>query len=178
MHCYTGWLLCLAALLLAACKPAPVPEPQAPRALSHADSLLKGDLYFEAGVMQYGLGNLDSALTLFNTALGFDSASAKGWHSKGSTLGRQMRHAEAQAAFREALRLRPAYVSAWWHKGCDNAVAWRVDSALADLAHAIALDSAVKTWPFGDDCWLNLRTDERLLRLTAPYTMEHSGTAP
>ncbi len=143
-------------------------------AMTHPDSLKRSDEFFERGYSEYLPGNLDAALSLFDSALAYDPVSARAWHSYGATLARMNRHAEAQKAFDEALRLKPDYVSVWWHRGCDNAVAGRADTALSDLKHAIVLDSTAKAWPFSDDCWNSLLNDPRLLRLTAPYTKENT----
>jgi tetratricopeptide (TPR) repeat protein len=133
---------------------------------SHADSAAIAKLYFDQGVDEYEPGRLDSALVMFNWALRWDSSSASAWQAKGATLARMNRHEEAQAAFDRALRIRPDYLVAWWHRGCDNAVAGRVEEALRDLRHAIAIDSTVMSWPFEDACWDSLRDDPRLRELT------------
>ncbi|HEY3294066.1 MAG TPA: tetratricopeptide repeat protein [bacterium] len=145
--------------------PLPAPEP--------ADSLQSSDLFFERGYSEYLPGHLEAALSLFDSSLTYNPHNARAWHSYGATLARLNRHAEAQRAFDRALGLKPDYVSAWWHRGCDNSVAGRADTALADLAHAIALDSTVKSWPFSDPCWNPLLDDPRLLILTAPYTKDN-----
>jgi tetratricopeptide (TPR) repeat protein len=126
------------------------------------------------GYGEYQPGNLDAALGLFDSSLTYNPENAKAWHGYGATLARMNRHEEAQKAFDEALRLKPDYVSAWWHRGCDNSVAGRADTALSDLTHAITLDSTVKYWPFSDPCWNPLLDDPRLLKLTAPYTKENA----
>jgi tetratricopeptide (TPR) repeat protein len=133
---------------------------------TRADSVAIAGLYFDQGVAEYEPGRLDSALVMFDHALQWDRASAATWQARGATLGRLMRHQEAQAAFDSALRLRPDFLIAWWHRGCDNAVAGRFEEALSDLRHAIRIDSTVKSWPFQDECWDSLRTDPRLLELT------------
>jgi hypothetical protein len=131
-----------------------------------ADSAAIAKLYFDQGVDEYEPGRLDSALVMFNLALRWDSLSAPAWQAKGATLARMNRHVEAQTAFDVALRIRPDYLTAWWHRGCDNAVAGRVDEALSDLRHAIAIDSTAKSWPLEDACWDSLRGDSRLRDLT------------
>jgi tetratricopeptide (TPR) repeat protein len=133
---------------------------------SRADSTAIAKLYFDQGVDEYNPGRLDSALVMFNLALRWDSLNAPAWQAKGATLARMNRHDEAQAAFDAALRIRPDYLTAWWHRGCDNAVAGRVEEALSDLRHAMAIDSTVKSWPFEDACWDSLRGDPRLRELT------------
>jgi tetratricopeptide (TPR) repeat protein len=142
---------------------------------THADSLKKSDDYGAMGNSEYEPGHLEAALTLFDSSLMYNMENAHSWHGKGSTLARMNEHEAAQAAFDEALRIRPDYRQAWWHRGCDNAVAGRVDTALTDLQHAIALDSTVKSWPFQDECWKTLWNDPRLLKVTAPYDLGNAG---
>jgi tetratricopeptide (TPR) repeat protein len=159
-------------LLLAAFACAAWGEPRP--AMTGADSLRRSDDFWEAGYSEYLPGNLEKALLLFDSAIVYNPQNVKAWQSIGATLARQNRHLEAQASFDEAISLKPDYVSAWWHRGCDNSVAGRADTALADLTHAIALDSTVKAWPFSDQCWDWLLDDPRLLKLTAPYTKENA----
>jgi tetratricopeptide (TPR) repeat protein len=104
----------------------------------------------------YEADQLDSALDLFTRATELDPADPRGWHGKGATLGRLLRHDEAQAAFNEAIRLKPDYVAAIWHRGCDHSVNLQRDAALADLRLAISLDSTVKRDAQQDKCfeWL------------------------
>jgi tetratricopeptide (TPR) repeat protein len=136
------------------------------RTTPQADSAAIAKLYFDQGVDEYNPGRLDSALVMFNLALRWDSLSAPAWQAKGATLARLNRHEEAQTAFDVALRIRPDYLIAWWHRGCDNAVAGRVEEALSDLRHAIAIDSTAKSWPLDDDCWDSLWGDSRLRDVT------------
>jgi len=100
--------------------------------LTHADSLRRSDDCFDSGYAEYLPGNLDRALSLFDSSRAYNPLNSRAWHSVGATLARLNRHDEAQQAFDEALRLRPDYVSAWWHRGCDNSVAGRADTALSD----------------------------------------------
>jgi len=143
-------------------------------ATTHADSLSRSDDFWETGYSEYMPGNLDAAVVWFDSSLAYNPLNAKAWHSYGATLARMNRHEEAQRAFDEALRLKPDYVSAWWHRGCDNSVAGRADTALSDLSHAIEVDSTVKSWPFSDPCWNPLLDDPRLLKLTVPFTKENA----
>jgi tetratricopeptide (TPR) repeat protein len=136
-----------------------------PNALTRGDSVRMGEDLYVQGYQEYESGHLDSAVTLFGKAVTWDSLHAGAWHGLGSTLARLNRHAEAQSAFDRCLALRPDYLMAWWHRGCDNAVAGRAEEALADLRHAIALDSSVKRWPPEDPCWKNLLNDPRLLEI-------------
>ena len=133
---------------------------------THADSAAVAKLYFDQGVDEYEPGRLDSALVMFSLALRWDPSSSQAWQARGATLARMNRHEEAQAAFDRALRIRPNFLIAWWHRGCDNAVAGHVEDALDDLRHVIALDSTARAWPFHDACWDSLRDDPRLLELT------------
>jgi tetratricopeptide (TPR) repeat protein len=137
--------------------------------LTHADSAAIAESYFDQGVDEYNPGRLDSALVMFDMALRWDSLSAPAWQAKGATLARLMRHDEAQRAFDAALRIRPDYLTAWWHRGCDNAVAGRVEEALSDLRQAIAIDSTARSWPFEDACWDSLRSDPRLLEFARQF---------
>jgi tetratricopeptide (TPR) repeat protein len=132
----------------------------------HADSLFLARSYLNQAHDDYGPGRLDSALVNFERSLAWDRTNAGAWHGLGATLGRMRRHREAQAAFDEALRLRPDYFMAWWHRGCDNAVAGRYDEAISDLRHALAVDSTKRSWPFEDSDWDSLLSDPRLLELT------------
>jgi tetratricopeptide (TPR) repeat protein len=133
---------------------------------TRADSLLMAKSWYDLAVSDYSPGRLDSAIVAVNMALRWNPKSPEAWHLKGSTLGRMLRHEEARCAFDEALRLRPDYALAWWHRGCDNAVAKRYEEALSDLGHAIASDSSIKSWPFEDACWDSLVNDPRLLEMT------------
>jgi tetratricopeptide (TPR) repeat protein len=134
--------------------------------LTHGDSVRMGEDMYVQGYQEYEHDHLDSALALFSKAVTWDSLHAGAWHGLGSTLARLNRHAEAQNAFDRCLALKPDHLMAWWHRGCDNAVAGRAEEALADLRHAIALDSSVKHWPPEDPCWKNLLSDPRLLEIT------------
>jgi tetratricopeptide (TPR) repeat protein len=93
------------------------------RPLDHADSLYIAGSYLDQAHDDYGPGRLDSALVNFERSLAWDPRNATAWHGKGATLGRMHRFREARAAYDEALRLRPDYFMAWWHRGCDNAAA-------------------------------------------------------
>jgi tetratricopeptide (TPR) repeat protein len=134
-------------------------------AQTREDSLKTAEVYFQRGVGEYMPGNLEAAL--------YDPESAKAWHGRGATLARLNQHFDAQLAFDEAIRREPDYQMAWWHRGCDNSVSGRLDTALSDLAHVLALDSTAGWWPFEDPCWNPLLDDPRLLKMTAPYSKEH-----
>jgi tetratricopeptide (TPR) repeat protein len=133
---------------------------------THADSARTAEDLYVRGYQEYESDRLDSAMVLFSHAVSWDSTHVGAWHGLGSTLARLNRHEEAQTAFDRCLALNPDYVMAWWHRGCDNAVAGHAEEALADLRHAIAVDSSVKRWPPGDPCWKILLNDPRLLELT------------
>ena len=76
-------------------------------------------------------------------------------------LSRMLRHDEAQAAYDAAIRLKPDYVTAIWHRGCDHAVNLQKAAALADLRHAVALDSTIKQDAQHDRCFEWLWKDEK-----------------
>jgi tetratricopeptide (TPR) repeat protein len=140
--------------------------PCASRADGHADSLYIAKLYFAQGGDEYSRADLDSALVHFEHALAWDPVNPVIWQAKAATLARQFRYPEAIEAFDTTLRIKPDFAFAWWHRGCLNATTGHVEEAIADLRHAIAIDSTVKAWPAQDECWDRLRGDERLLEVT------------
>jgi tetratricopeptide (TPR) repeat protein len=131
-----------------------------------ADSVRIAKMYFAMGREEYGRAALDSALIHFEQGLAFDPRNAEAWQNKAATLGRMKKYEASLAAFDWTLRLKPDFAFAWWHRGCLNASHGHRDEALSDLAHAIELDSTMKSWPFQDECWDSLLTDPRLLKLT------------
>jgi tetratricopeptide (TPR) repeat protein len=144
----------------------PAPDATVQPWADHEDSLFMAKSYLDQANEYYGSDPLDSALVYYERSLAWDPTNPLAWHGKGSTLGQMRRFREATAAYDEALRLRPNYFMAWWHRGCDNAAAGNLDDAISDLRHALALDSTKRSWPFEDSDWDSLRNDWRLLELT------------
>jgi tetratricopeptide (TPR) repeat protein len=143
----------------------PVWTPRASR-FTRADSAFIAKTYFLRAGGEYDRAELDSALAHFDRGLAWDPRNVAAWQNKAATLGRLKRYEESLAAFDVTLRLKPDYAFAWWHRGCLNASNGHRDEALSDLAHAIAVDSTMKSWPFQDECWDSLLTDPRLLKKT------------
>ena len=158
----------LAAMMLSSCTK---PEPEAVKSphdppRSHADSLKVSQEFFDRGYGEYEPGRLDSALKWMDSAIVYNPENAQAWQVKACCLATLDRFIDSRKAFDTAIRLKPDYRQAWWHRGCLHASTGAVDSALADLQHAIAIDSNVKSWPFEDDCWRDMRTHPKLLAIT------------
>lgn len=135
---------------------------------THKDSVELSEDYFERGYSEYLPGHYDSSLKLTSLAIAFNPGNAQAWHTRASCLSHLDSFFESRAAYDSAIKLKPDYRQAWWHRGCLHAATGAVDSALADLQHAIAIDSNVKRWPFDDDCWKPLRNHPKLLAITGP----------
>jgi tetratricopeptide (TPR) repeat protein len=160
----------IAGLICACSQPAPGPaaRPSADAPQSHADSLKRSRDFFERGYSEYEPGHHDRALKLLDSAIAYNRENALAWQVKACCLAALDSFLAARAAFDTTLRIKPDYVRAWWHRGCLHASTGAVDTALADLRQAIAIDSSVKSWPFQDDCWKGMRRNPKLLALTGP----------
>ena len=113
----------------------------------------------------YEADELDSALFWYTRATEYDPQSPQAWHGKASTLSRMLRHDEAQVAYDEALRLKPDYVLAIWHRACDYSVNLHREEALATLKHAVELDPSVKQNAKEDPCFQWLWKDDDFLKV-------------
>ncbi len=137
--------------------------PQDPEAWSARAQALQGAL--EAGRVT-GVAPAESQAGVerdlreaLGKALALDATRAIDWHNLGASLDAENRFAEAGAAFREALRLRPGYASAWLGLGVTRFNARDFKGAREALLQATALapDHAV--------AWSNLAFAERQLKL-------------
>jgi tetratricopeptide (TPR) repeat protein len=129
------------------------------------DSIAMADDYYERGCEQYSFDDLEYALALFDSSIAFRPNDARVWERKGSTLGRMMRHTEAQLAFDRSLSLNPKLKSALWHRACDYAVSGDKEHALAFLRKTIAQDTNFKQGALEDECFMNLWQDEDFRKL-------------
>ncbi len=143
-------------------------EMQAISRPENADSVrMAFDWYMRAASLYEEGIHLDSALALSDSALRFRPDDPNIWHLRGNLLGgHKSDFIGARTAYNEAIRLKPDYAWAWWHRGCLHASTGLSDSALVDLRHAIAIDSSFKSGPASDDCWKRMREDPRLMALT------------
>lgn len=155
----------LLTMLFSGCSPTHKDSPVVVNQSTDSVRVVSNWYYRAASLYEEGLHN-DSALALTDSALKFRHDDPKVWHLRGNLLGRHDDFLEARAAYDEAIRLKPDYAWAWWHRGCLHASTGLPDSALVDLQHAISFDSSFKSGPFTDDCWKNMRKDARLLELT------------
>jgi tetratricopeptide (TPR) repeat protein len=141
-------------------------EPQAITPATMDSARVSEDYYQRAASLyEEGLHN-DSALALTDSALIYRRDQPNIWHLRGNLLGRHDDFIGARAAYDEAIRLKPDYAWAWWHRGCLHASTGLPDSALVDLQRAISIDASFKSGPFEDDCWKIMRADARLVELT------------
>ncbi len=148
---------------LAACSPRLHTVNRAIQPISPDSAALCEECQICAGQF-YQADLLDSALFWYVRATDFDPDNPQAWHGRASTLSRMLRHDEAQLAFDVALRLRPDYVLAMWHRACDYSVNLHREEALASLRRAIELDTSVKQIAREDQCFAWLRKDEDFLQ--------------
>ncbi|MGK7941712.1 MAG: tetratricopeptide repeat protein [Crocosphaera sp.] len=75
------------------------------------------ETYFNQGIEQANLGDLDAALALWDQALAIDANFAPAWHNRGSALGTLGHLEEAMASFDRALALNAEDIEALNAKG-------------------------------------------------------------
>ncbi len=131
---------------LLACSPR-TPRPEQPRVvvpLAPSDSATQAEELRNYASQCYESEEYDSALDLFTRATQLDPDDPQGWHGRGATLSKMLRHDEAQDALDIAIDLKPDYLVAIWHRACDHSVNLQKEAALSDLRRAVALDPSVK----------------------------------
>jgi tetratricopeptide (TPR) repeat protein len=89
-------------------EPSPNPSEPSPKTL---------ETYFNEGIEQANLGDLEAAITLWDQALAIDPTFAPAWHNRGSALGTLGRLEEAIASFDSALALNSQDIEALNAKG-------------------------------------------------------------
>ena len=129
------------------------------------DSTEKAEDYLLRGREQYSFDNLEGALALEDSSIAFRPNNATAWACKASTLARMRRHEEAQAAYEQALILKPKYPSALWHRAADCAVSGNKERALFFLKQTIDLDTNYKHYSLEDDCFKDLWNDQDFKKL-------------
>jgi Flp pilus assembly protein TadD len=89
--------------------------------------------WFELGLKQANLGNMEEAIAAWDKALELNPRLASAWHNRGSALGHLAEFVEAIASFEQALEIDP-----------DDAQTWN------DRAHALL---KLKKWDEALDSW-------------------------
>ncbi len=97
--------------------------------------------HFNRAVYLRRVGRLDEAVSAYRAAidLGIDGA-ADAWSNLGVVLGDLERHAEARAAFIQALALDPQWVPARYNLGLLHEEFGEREAALEQFEHVLALD--------------------------------------
>ncbi len=98
--------------------------------LEHAELL---ESWFELGLKQAGLGELEKAIASWNKVLELNPKLAEVWHNRGSALGRMGKYSESVISFDRALEIEPNHYQAW-----------------NDRAHALYL---MEKWQEAIDSW-------------------------
>ncbi len=89
--------------------------------------------WFEVGLKQASLGDLEKAIAGWNKVLQFNPELAEVWHNRGSALGRMGKYQESVVSFDRALEIEPNHYQAW-----------------NDRAHALYL---MEKWQEAVDSW-------------------------
>ena len=98
---------------------------------SESSELLES--WFELGLKQASLGDLEKAIASWDKVLEFNPELAEVWHNRGSALGRMEKYAESVICFDRALEIEPNHYQAW-----------------NDRAHALYL---MEQWQEAIDSW-------------------------
>ncbi len=89
--------------------------------------------WFELGLKQASLGDLEKAIASWDKVLQFNPELAEVWHNRGSALGRMGKYEESVISFDRALEIEPSHYQAW-----------------NDRAHALYL---MEKWQEAVDSW-------------------------
>ena len=89
--------------------------------------------WFELGLKQANVGDLEKAIASWDKVLEFNPELAEVWHNRGSALGRMGKYAESVISFDRALEIEPNHYQAW-----------------NDRAHALYL---MEKWQEAVDSW-------------------------
>ncbi|MDJ0681344.1 MAG: tetratricopeptide repeat protein [Xenococcaceae cyanobacterium MO_167.B52] len=110
--------------------PDPSPSARPPKNLESSELL---ESWFELGLKQASLGDLEKAIASWDKVLEFNPELAEVWHNRGSALGRMGKYEESVISFDRALEIEPSHYQAW-----------------NDRAHALYL---MEKWQEAVDSW-------------------------
>jgi tetratricopeptide (TPR) repeat protein len=76
-------------------------------------NLALAESWFELGLKQANLGNMEEAIASWDRAIAINPNLASAWHNRGSALGHLAKFTEAIASFNRALKIDPQDAQTW-----------------------------------------------------------------
>jgi tetratricopeptide (TPR) repeat protein len=107
------------------------------------------EAWFERGLQQANLGDLQGAIASWENALALNPNLAQAWHNRGSALAHLGRLEEAIASYNKAVELNPEDLQAW------NARAYALFNLQRWEEAIICWDKVIELQPDSADIWYN-----------------------
>ncbi len=124
--------------------------------------------YIARGNALYHQGEYQRAIDTYQAALSLDPLDVKARNNLGSAYLQLTLDDRAMAAFQEVLRLDDAYSLAYYNLACVYARAGNVESAVAYLLQAVAIEPEARNWASTDTDFASVRNAPEFRQLLEP----------
>jgi tetratricopeptide (TPR) repeat protein len=124
--------------------------------------------YTARGNALYRQGKYQRAIDMYQAALALDPLDVKARNNLGSTYMQLTLDDRATAAFQEVLRLDDSYSLAHYNLACVHARAGNLESAVAYLQQAVAIEPEARDWARTDGDFASLRNAPEFRQLLEP----------